>query len=307
MDISKAASTFSDQQSAPSAPLGVGQKAALAVLCILAGILALSMRYVPGEGVRIVWGVVVAAVFLALALSLRQRPSLRQYANLAYAFFILALFVVLDNTIPTVVATSVLRQPPVPGNPLSSTVGGSVIVQLIEVAITLVVVVGLTKAAGVSGGSLYLRWGVFGRALIIGVVGFLFFYGLALVHPSNQFFPSRGVLNTSQVLAVTPALLTIVLCNGFLEELVFRGLFLRSYNGVFGPYLANVVQAAIFALAHVGVSYTPFALLFIALIVFPLGLLLGYLMRSSHGIIAGTLFHAGADIPIYLAFLSAVL
>jgi len=87
---------------------------------------------------------------------------------------------------------------------------------------------------------------------------------------------------------------------------VFRGLFLRKYDSVFGPYLANAVQAAIFALAHVGVSYTPFTLLFIVLIVFPLGLLLGYLMRSSNGIVAGSLFHAGADIPIYLAFLSYV-
>jgi len=303
MDISTVGPEHSDTL-AP--PLSVGQKSLLVVLCVVAGVLALSMRYVPGAVGRIIWGLVVAALFLALALFLRQRPSLRRYWELPFAFFVLSLFVVLDNTIPTFVATSVLRMPPTPGNPLASTISGSVIVQVVEVVITLVVVVGLTKAAGGSLGSIYLRWGSFGRALIIGIAGFAFFYGLFVIHPASQFFPAHGPMTTSRVLALTPALLTVVLGNGFLEELVFRGLFLRKYESVFGPYLANAVQAAIFALAHVGVSYTPFALLFVALIVFPLGLLLGYLMRSSNGIVAGTLFHAGADIPIYLAFLSYV-
>lgn len=289
-----------------SKPLSIGQKSLLAVLCLAAGVLALSMRYVPGEVVRIVWGLVVAAIFLAVALYLRQRPSLRRYWNLPFAFFVLSLFVVLDNTIPTFVATSILRNPPIPGNPLASTIGGSVIVQVVEVVITLVVVVGLTKAVGASVGSISLRWGSFGRALIIGLAGLVFFYALVVIHPASQFFPTHGVMTSSRVLALTPALLAVVLGNGFLEELVFRGLFLGKYESVFGPYLANAVQAAIFALAHVGVSYTPFALVFIVLIVFPMGLLLGYLMRSSRGIVAGSLFHAGADIPIYLAFLSYV-
>lgn len=109
--------------------------------------------------------------------------------------------------------------------------------------------------------------------------------------------PGPRCMMTGRVLALTPALLVVVACNGSLEELVFRGLSLRKYNAVFSPYLANVLQAAIFALAHVGVSYTPFALLFIALIVFPLGVLCGFLMRSSHGIVASSLFHAGADTP----------
>jgi len=303
MDIPTAVPKLADKL---YTPLSVSQKSLLAVLCLIAGVLALSMRYVPGEVVRIVWGLVVAAVFLALTFSLRQRPSLRRYWELPFAFFVLSLFVVLDNTIPTFVATFLLRNPPIPGNPLASTIGGSVVVQVVEVVITLVVVVGLTKAAGGNLGSISLRWGLFGRAMIIGIAGFVFFYVLFVIHPASQFFPMHGAMTTSHVLALTPALLMVVLGNGFLEELIFRGLFLRKYNAVFGPYLANAVQAAIFALAHVGVSYTPFALLFIVLIVFPLGLLLGYLMRSSNGIVAGSLFHAGADIPIYLTFFSYV-
>jgi membrane protease YdiL (CAAX protease family) len=286
--------------------LGASQKSLLAVLCLIAGVCALSMRYVPGEVARVVWGLTVAALFLALALVARQRPALRQFWELAFAFFVLSLFVLLDNTVPTFVATAILRQGPVNGNPLAATVSGSVIVQVVEVVITLAVVVGLTRAAGDRFDAIYLRVGRFGWAMGIGIAGFVLFYALMALHPSSQFFPAHGVMTTGRVLALTPALLAVVVCNGFLEELVFRGLFLRKYNAVFGPYLANVLQAAIFALAHAGVSYTPFALLFIALIVFPLGLLCGFLMRSSHGIVASSLFHAGADIPIYLAFLSYV-
>lgn len=289
-----------------STSLSAGQRSLLAVSCIGAGALALSMRYVPGDITRVIWGLAVAAVFLALALAARQRPSLRQFWELPFAFFVLALFVALDNTLPQYVAASVLRAAPVPGNPLAATVGGTVIVQLVEVLITVALVVGLTKAAGGSPGSIYLRWGSFGRALAIGGAGFILFYALFAFHPSSQFFPMHGGMTSQRFLTLTPALLTIALGNGFLEELVFRGLFLQKYNAVFGPVLANVLQAVIFALAHVGVSYTPFALLFIVLIVFPLGLLLGYLMRSSNGILASSLFHAGADIPIYLAFLSYV-
>ena len=285
--------------------LNTRQKSILAVLCIGAGILTLSTRYVPGDVTRIAYGLVVTAVFLVLALFARQRSSLRRFWELLFAFFVLSVFVVLDNTVPHYVGTYILHDTPVPGNPLASTIRGSVIIQLLETVITIVVVIVLTRASGKDLGSIYLRVGTFGRAFLIGMVSFVLFY--VLIGPSaHRIFPTNGTLTLSHYLALTPALLVLVLSNGFLEELLFRGLFLQKYNAFFGPYLSNVVQAVIFALAHVGVSYTPFALLFIVLIVFPLGLLLGYLMRSSNGILAGLLFHAGADIPIYVAFISYV-
>jgi membrane protease YdiL (CAAX protease family) len=40
--------------------------------------------------------------------------------------------------------------------------------------------------------------------------------------------------------------------------------------------------------------------------VFPLGLITGYLMRTTKGIVAPVILHAGTDIPIYIAFLSYV-
>lgn len=286
--------------------LGGGQKVVLAVLCVGAGIVALSMRYVPGDLTRIIYGVLVCALFLALALVARRRAGLRRFWELPFAFFILAVFVLLDNTLPRAFATYLLHSPPTAGDPLAGTVGASVLVQVLELVVTVIVVVGLTKAVGGDLGALYLRPGRVGVALVIGVIGFVVFFALAAFHVSSRIFPTNGPVTLDRFLALTPALLVVGFSNGFLEELVFRGLFLGKYNAFFGPYLANVLQALVFALAHVGVTYTPFALAFIVVIVFPLGLIGGSLMRSSNGIVASTLFHGGADISIYLAFLSFV-
>jgi membrane protease YdiL (CAAX protease family) len=62
----------------------------------------------------------------------------------------------------------------------------------------------------------------------------------------------------------------------------------------------------VFTVAHVGISYTPNALLFLVVFVFPLGLFGGYLMRRTDSALAPVIFHAGADLPIYLSFLSFV-
>jgi membrane protease YdiL (CAAX protease family) len=88
------------------------------------------------------------------------------------------------------------------------------------------------------------------------------------------------------------------------EELLFRGLFLQRYQNLFGNPGGNLLQATVFAIAHAGVSYTPIGFVFLFVVAFPLGLVSGYLMRTTRGLLAPVIFHAGLDIPIYLGFLS---
>lgn len=118
--------------------------------------------------------------------------------------------------------------------------------------------------------------------------------------------PTNGTLTVERFFALTPALLIMVFSNGFQEEFLFRGLFLQRYTLFFGAGVANLLQAAIFAVAHLDVSYTPVVFFFVLAFVFPLGLLAGYLMRTSNGVVAPAIFHAGVDIPIYWSFLSYV-
>ena len=90
------------------------------------------------------------------------------------------------------------------------------------------------------------------------------------------------------------------------SRIFFRGLFLKRYEAFFGAMIAIFLQAIIFSIAHLGITYSPSAILFIVLFVLPLGLITGYLMRATNGPVTPAIFHVGVDIPIYLAFLSYV-
>jgi membrane protease YdiL (CAAX protease family) len=79
-----------------------------------------------------------------------------------------------------------------------------------------------------------------------------------------------------------------------MEELLFRGLFLRKFSRFIGPYRANVITAVVFALAHLKVEFTPFLPGFIIL-AFLLGLLFGWIMQRTDSILAPALLHAGID------------
>jgi membrane protease YdiL (CAAX protease family) len=116
--------------------------------------------------------------------------------------------------------------------------------------------------------------------------------------------PTNGPVTVGRLLAFTPALLVISLANPFEEEFVTRSLFLKKYNWFFSPHIDNVLQAVAFSSAHASVTYTPSAALFIVVFLFPLGLFAGYLMRASHGFLAGSIFHGALDMAIYLPFLS---
>jgi membrane protease YdiL (CAAX protease family) len=285
---------------------GIRGRWTLAASCLAAGIACLAARWIPGGvAVRVALGVLVAAALLAIAL-LTRRTSAQAPGSLAFAFFVFAIVQVLNNSVPHYVATSLLGQPPVTGNPLASTVSGTVLIQLLDTALAAVPILVLTKAAGDDLSTIYLRRGVVGRGLVIAVAVFVLFYFAAATGMSERIFPVRSALSQRQFLALTPALLVVSLSNGFQEELLFRGLFLRRYLAIFGKHASNLLQAVIFTIAHAGITYTPIALIFLIVIVFPLGLMTGYLMRTTRGILAPLILHAGTDIPIYLAFLSYV-
>jgi membrane protease YdiL (CAAX protease family) len=287
------ASTYEgDIPGARGSGLGVVKKSALAVLCLAGGVAPLAARLLPGESAEVAYGLVITAVLLALTVLVRRSVTLNRFWELPFAFFVLAVVQVLNNSVPSYFLGHVLHQHAVSGNPLASTVSG---------------IVALARAAGLGLGSIYWRVGRFGRAYVIAIAGFIALYVLVGLSPAHRLVLSHGTITFSRYLALAPALLVLVISNGFQEEFLFRGLFLQRYNAFFGAYVANILQALIFAFAHAGITYTPSALVFILVAVFPLGLVAGYLMRSSDGVVAPAILHAGVDIPIYLAFLTFVL
>lgn len=302
------ATTFDGEiPGAHGAGLGVVKKSALAVLCLAGGVAPLAARSLPGEGAEIAYGLAVTAALLAITLLVRRSASVYRFWELPFACFVLAVVQVLNNAVPPLVLAHVLHQRAVSGNPLASTISGTVVIQLLETALAIVPIVILIRAAGLDLGSVYWRWGRFGRAYMIAIAGFAALYVLIGLSPAHRMLPIHGTMTLGRYLALTPALLVLVTSNGFQEEFLFRGLFLQRYNAFFGAYVANILQALVFAFAHAGVTYTPSALVFILIAVFPLGLLAGYLMRSADSVVAPAILHAGLDIPIYLAFLTFVI
>jgi membrane protease YdiL (CAAX protease family) len=109
----------------------------------------------------------------------------------------------------------------------------------------------------------------------------------------------------NRMLALSPWILIFVLANGFMEELLFRGLFLRRYELFLGKGLSNLLTAVVFTLIHLQVTYVSDVFQFL-LVVFPLALVWGYLMQKTDSLWGSAVFHAGADCMIILGIFASM-
>ena len=286
------------------------KQSALGAICLCAGFAVLAPRWLADDAVKLALGVLLAAAYLAVALLAKRSLAMQPYWQLAFAFFIFAFVQALNNSVPAFVGMYVLRDPPNSGNPFASTIGDTVIVQLLEVVLAIVPIFLLTRLSGSGRESIYFRKGSIGKWLLLAIGFFVVFYVFTATIPlrpgsfAERLLPTNGTLTVVGFLALSPALIVMSLSNGLEEELLFRGLFLQKYTWFFGAVWANVLQAAVFAFAHLGVTYTPSAILFVAFIVFPLALASGYLMRATNSVLVPTIFHGALDMAIYLTFLT---
>jgi len=76
------------------------------------------------------------------------------------------------------------------------------------------------------------------------------------------------------------------------EEIIFRGVLLRSFSKNVSFALANTAQAGLFALMHFDLAATP--------MLFVLGLAAGFLARRSGGLLAPITLHAGFNLILGL-------
>jgi len=281
----------------------------LAALCLVAAFAyRASVSLIPSGILEDGFLLGLAALFLAIAVLVRRTESLRRYWEIPFAFFIFTLagFAADVNISPLQrgFVKDVLHQAPTANNPLASTVLGTVLVQLFSTLCMVVPILLLVKASGANLVSVYVSRPKSWPVTAIGLVGLLVFYYLAARGRTAAFFPHSGV-TPARFLALTPALLVLVLLNGLREELWFRGLFLQRYGQFLGPWTSNLLTAVIFTSFHVQVQYALHLLPFLAFTLL-LGLICGYLMQRSGSLIGPLLFHAGSDIPIFLAYLSYV-
>ena len=107
----------------------------------------------------------------------------------------------------------------------------------------------------------------------------------------------------AELFQLIPWILVFVFSNAIMEEILFRGLFLKYFESILGFGLANGLTALLFSLAHLQVTYVTSMLAFLV-VVFFLGMLLGDTMQKTRSIIGPVLIHAGADVMLILPMFS---
>jgi membrane protease YdiL (CAAX protease family) len=146
--------------------------------------------------------------------------------------------------------------------------------------------------------SIYLAKGHLIYGLITGIIIFTLLGYLALNNPQQK--PEPGFLQRNFVW-----ILVFVFANSFMEELLFRGIFLERLTIWFKPVWSIILTSVCFAVPHLIVNYSPNVLFFTG-IVFILGMICGFAMYYTRSIIAPMLIHAGADlmiiIPIFVSY-----
>jgi membrane protease YdiL (CAAX protease family) len=177
---------------------------------------------------------------------------------------------------------------------------GRALVKVSDAVILLLTVVVLGKLLSINLDSLYLGKGTRPwLGLAIGLGGFAVMAVFAMVEAHSM------DISNHRILGWAPWILCFVLANGFFEELMFRGLFLRKFETLLGAPLANFLAAFIFAAGHAGVTYSSDILVFVAIaLVFALGW--GYLMQKTGALWGSALFHAGADTLLIIGIFAGV-
>jgi len=237
------------------------------------------------------YNAVLVAAFWLLARFLRRRPLLASYATCSHALFI--------------AATAMLALVIGPFNWLVTADDGSVqqAVQdkLAQFLAIVPVILVLTWAARRPWGWIYLQKGHLQRWVIFGLSSFaisaIAITGLAL---------ASGI-SWAALLSAAPWILVFAALNAVMEELWFRGIFLRPFSEGMGGRQAVVVTAIIFAAAHIAATYTSSVgeqLLLVSLAA-AIGFVAAWAMRWANSLWGAVLFHMGLDLLVVFGLLEA--
>lgn len=246
----------------------------------------------------IIGRVVVAVIFLLMALFARNNERFKEYWLVPFSFFIALTAISVDYYL----SLSKWILPAL--NVAGESTAGWAIEKLESSLLSILIILGLNRLAGQGMESLYIRRGNMRLGLIVGGVAFVVMFATAI--PVAEMFFKGEDLSWSRILPWIPWLLVFVLMNASNEELLFRGLFLGKTKPFFGRFAANVVTSISFVLMHSFVDYTPDTVIFLSLQLLPLSLAWGWLMQKTDSIWGSVLFHAAMDIPIMIGIFSTL-
>ena len=258
----------------------------------LSGLLIFPFSLIPNSLWQI-YSVILSIFYLTLTVLFYRNKRFKKYWQVLLAFFI---------------ASFALNLQAISGwlGFQTTTMNGIVLAMLSSTALVVASIIVLTRISGGNMYSIFLTKGKIRLGLLVGLIGLLVFAALS-IPGANYLFQGQN-LTVAKLVSWMPWILPIVLANGLREELLYRGLFLRKFEGLLGNRFAILLQALIFSLSHsvagIGITqYTPYISVLVVT-TFILGLVLGYFMRRTDSIIGPILLHAGTDIPIFIGIFS---
>jgi len=175
---------------------------------------------------------------------------------------------------------------------------GIAVAKFLQASLIVIGILVVARLCGEDLASLYIRKGRLLLGISVGLITAAACLILALLQPAVR------VLGTARLMSLAPWILIFVVSNAFMEELLFRGLFLGRYEPLIGKWLAILSTALTFTLAHMQVTYAPNLWGFL-LVTLGLSIAWGWLMQKTESLWGSALFHAGADLLIILPVFSS--
>lgn len=243
---------------------------------------------------NLAYQVLLSAVLLIAAVWFKRDERLRQYWQIAFAFFIASFATCITSLFGSWSGTVLSWF-----NLAVSTSQGIAIAKVYEMVMIVVPIIVLTKLSGANLGSIYLKRGNLKWGLGIGALVFFNFAASAFL-----FFAARYTGIDTLGAAILWGLV-FSFANGFMEELWLRGIFLKCFEPILGMGGTVLLTSLVFSLMHSGVVYlTPVAIPFMVANTLTLGLACGYLIIKTDSIWGATLIHAAADLFLFIAMLA---
>ena len=220
-------------------------------------------------------------VLLITALLLRKSERGKAYWPVFYVFFVAGAAVLISGLF----SDNLLRL----FKHTVATPQGIATAKFSESILRVIPVLVLMPIMGFDWPSMYLKAGKVRLWLPVAIAAFIVF-------PALAYFPLRssqaGVLD--KLLPLWPWILLFVLSNGFMEELLFRGVFLKRFEPFLGKGLSTILTAIVFAIMHTQVTYAAQMIQFLVIVVV-LSLIWGILIQKTDSLWGAVLFHAAGD------------
>ena len=258
----------------------------------LSGLLIFPFSMIPLEW-DWAYRIALSSLFLVSSIIFYESKNFEKYWRVFFSFFMASFALNIQATSGFIIFRS-------------TPINNIVLSMLTSTALVIIPIVVISRISGESLRSIFLTKGNLKRGLFIGSIGFA---GFAVVSiPAATFLFQGQDVTVAKAISWTGPLLVTVFANGFREELLYRGLFLKKFESLLGTRSSNSLQAIIFSLSHTvagrgSMIYTPYIFVLV-IFTLVLGLVWGLVMQKTNSLLGSALFHAGSDLSVFLGIFS---